>query len=284
MKKDLKILTTYWFLIVLTLLLLNDFVFKELFSNWMTGKLSEFAGLFIFPLFWTALLPRQKNKIFWLTGLFFIFWKSPFSQSFIDNWNDLGLWSISRTVDYTDLIALTILPLAFRLVNINKKLRTIKIHPVLPLLLSAFSFMATSYSTDIEIENEFSFAFSKDTLEKRIYYLPGIKNRFREDYNMDLSGLIVHKDNRDTLELNEDPIKLFVNDTMDLFILEDFCFEGYEATVVISGDEQNSKIELIKFNHHCPRDGKHIVPIKRTDDLKVLTQSFGKKVIEELKK
>ena len=63
MKNNLKILTSYWFMTGLILLLLNDFIFKEMYGNWLTGKLSDFTGLFIFPLFWTALFPKNKNKI-----------------------------------------------------------------------------------------------------------------------------------------------------------------------------------------------------------------------------
>ncbi len=62
--RQLQILLSPEFLIGLLLLLMNDFVFKELFHNWLTGKLSDFAGLFIFPLFWSALFPKRKALIF----------------------------------------------------------------------------------------------------------------------------------------------------------------------------------------------------------------------------
>ena len=144
MKQNLKILTSFWFIIGLTILLLNDLVLKELFGNFLTGKLSDFAGLFIFPLFWNAILPKHKNKIFLLTGLLFIYWKSPLSQILIDNWNTLGLLSLKRTIDYTDLIALVILPIAYVLENKKESLKMIKISPIIPLTISAFAFMATS--------------------------------------------------------------------------------------------------------------------------------------------
>jgi len=281
-------LTSYWFLIGLTTLLLNDFVFKELYGNWLTGKISDFAGLFIFPLFWTALLPRHKKKIFWLTGLFFIYWKSSYSQNLIDAWNACGLLSISRVIDYTDLIALTILPIAYDFESKKEIIKSIRTSPIIPLTIAAFSFLATTYSTDIDTEKEYSFDFPKDTLMKRIYSLPAVQNLFRHDkelYQLDSSGQYrIHIYNWDTIPADRDPIEKFVKDTMTIFIYEDFCFEGYAATIILLGDNNKSTIKLIGFHHSCPRDGKHIIPIKRHDDLEILTESFNKKVIEELKK
>ena len=142
--RDFKIFTSFWFIFGLIILLLNDFVLKELYGNWLTGKLSDFAGLFIFPLFWTALAPQHKNKIFWLTGLLFMVWKSYLSQAFIDTWNNFDLLIITRTVDYTDLIALLILPIAYNFERKKGGIKAIKISPLFPLTLSAFSFIATS--------------------------------------------------------------------------------------------------------------------------------------------
>ena len=144
MTRNLKILTSNSFLLGLTILLLNDFVLKGLYGNWLTGKLSDFAGLFIFPLFWTTLLPRHKNKIFWITGLLFIFWKSSLSQIVIDTWNDIGILNLQRTVDFTDLIALTILPVAYKLEKNKDNLRLLQLSPSIPIAISAFAFMATS--------------------------------------------------------------------------------------------------------------------------------------------
>jgi len=288
MTRDYKILTTSLFLSGLLLLLLNDFVFKELYGNWLTGKLSDFAGLFIFPLFWTVLIPKHKTKIFWLTGLLFVYWKSPFSQIFLNAWNDLGLLTISRIVDYSDLIALSMLPIAYFIETNKENFRAIRINPVIPLIIAAFSFLATSYSTDIEIEANYSFNFSKDTLSKRLYYLPAVQNpyrRYQERYLIDTSGQHrMHKHNHDKMSANNDPIEKFIADTMTIFIYEDFCFEGYSATIILSGDAQGSAIKLTGFHHGCARDGKFIIPIKRQDDLEILSESFNEKVIEELRK
>ncbi len=142
--RDARILTTLWFISGLSILLLNDFIFKEAYGNWLTGKLSDFAGLFIFPLFWTVIFPRFKKTIFVLTGVLFLLWKSSMSQGGIDLWNNLGVFPISRVQDYTDLMALSILPLAYFLEKQKEKLLVVRLHPVLPLLLALFSFVATS--------------------------------------------------------------------------------------------------------------------------------------------
>jgi len=66
--------------LVLSLLLSNDFVFKEQFHNGFTDKLSDFAGLFVFSLFWIAFFPRHKRFICISTAVLFVFWKSAYSQ------------------------------------------------------------------------------------------------------------------------------------------------------------------------------------------------------------
>jgi hypothetical protein len=142
MKVNLRILTSTAFLIGLILLLLNDFVFKGLYGNWITGKLSDFAGLFIFPLFWTAFFPKFKKHIFISIALIFLWWKSPFSGSFIHFCNEFLAYPIARVVDYTDLLALFILPIAY---YYNPK-SFLKINPVGLALVSAFAFAATSRS------------------------------------------------------------------------------------------------------------------------------------------
>src|ERR1044071_6805827 len=112
-KRSHLLLASSGFLIGLSLLLLNDLVLKEQFHNELTGKLSDFAGLFVFPLFWTAFFPRQRRIVFIATAGFYVFWKSGYSQFLIEGWNSLPFFGIQRTVDYTDLLALLILPLSY---------------------------------------------------------------------------------------------------------------------------------------------------------------------------
>ncbi len=109
------LLTSPGFVVAVALLLLNDWVLKPTVGGWWTGKLSDFAGLFAFPLFWAALLPRQRRVIYVLTALGFLAWKSPLSDPPLAAWNGLGLWPLARVIDYSDWIALAALLPSYRL-------------------------------------------------------------------------------------------------------------------------------------------------------------------------
>ncbi|HJU88985.1 MAG TPA: hypothetical protein VJ672_06300 [Gemmatimonadaceae bacterium] len=106
-------LTSPPFIASLALLLLNDLVLKTAFHNAVTGKLSDIAGLIVFPLFWSALAPRRRLEIVIGTGVLFIWWKSSLSQPVIELWNSIAPLTIGRTVDYTDLLALVVLPFVY---------------------------------------------------------------------------------------------------------------------------------------------------------------------------
>jgi len=108
-----SILISKLFILGLALLLINDFYLKPTFGNVITGKLSDFSGLFIFPLFWVSFFPNRKNFIFVSTAVLFIIWKSTYSQPFIDFWNSLSPFQIHRVVDYSDLMALCIATILF---------------------------------------------------------------------------------------------------------------------------------------------------------------------------
>ncbi|HEY4289817.1 MAG TPA: hypothetical protein VGN00_22105 [Puia sp.] len=96
----------------LFLLLLNDHYLKWEFSNQITGKISDLIGLLIFPMFLQFLFPRLSRISVLLAGALFVFWKLPVSTPFITSYNRFAIIPITRTVDYSDLIALSVLPLA----------------------------------------------------------------------------------------------------------------------------------------------------------------------------
>lgn len=95
-------------------LVVNDWVLKPAFHNALTGKLSDVAGVVAFALFWAALFPRHRLHAFVMTAVGFAAWKSPVSQPLIDAWNALGWGTIGRVVDWTDLLALAVLPVIYR--------------------------------------------------------------------------------------------------------------------------------------------------------------------------
>ncbi|WP_343558879.1 hypothetical protein [Sphingobacterium sp.] len=107
----LKHLVSPLFIFFLVLLIVNDFFLKAAFHNAVTGKLSDFSGLFIFPIFWSAIFPRHKLSVFITTAVLFVFWKSNYSSGIIQFLKPY--FSIARTVDPTDLIALFMLLFAW---------------------------------------------------------------------------------------------------------------------------------------------------------------------------
>lgn len=107
----LKNLLSPFFIFCLVLLILNDFILKGTFHNVLTGKLSDFCGLFIFPIFWSAVFPRHKLWVFILTGVLFIYWKSEYASGLIKLVNTI--LNIQRTVDPTDLLSLPVLLLGW---------------------------------------------------------------------------------------------------------------------------------------------------------------------------
>lgn len=111
----LALLASPPFLLAVALLLLNDHLLKAAYGNWLTGKLSDFAGMFAFALFGTALFPRRRRAVFALTAVAFACWKSPLSEPALAAWNALGILPLARVVDYTDWIALLALVPAYHL-------------------------------------------------------------------------------------------------------------------------------------------------------------------------
>lgn len=169
--RSLSTLTSPGFLAALFLLLLNDFFLKSYFHNALTGKLSDFAGLFVFPLFWAAFLPRFRSWIYVGTGVIFILWKSPASDALINGWNSIGLISVGRTLDYTDLWALAILPFSY-----VYGLRALvwfpsRAFPALIGVVSLFAFVATSYSHKTPYDNAYYFAMPKHEVLERMSQL-----------------------------------------------------------------------------------------------------------------
>jgi hypothetical protein len=112
-KLNLNLFRTNYFILSLVILLLNDFYLKYQFSNFITGKLSDFACLFIFPYFISVFFSKRTKEIYTFTFLFFIFWKLEISEQFIKFISQITDFAFYRTVDLTDLIALSIIPISY---------------------------------------------------------------------------------------------------------------------------------------------------------------------------
>lgn len=108
-----SVLHSWPFLLALTVLIANDGYLKPAFPGWLTGKLSDVAGVYLVALLVTALVPGKKRLGGAIVVLAFLYWKSPASQWLIDSLNAVLPAPIGRVVDYTDLLALATIPLAW---------------------------------------------------------------------------------------------------------------------------------------------------------------------------
>lgn len=131
----------------LTLLFMNDHLFKTAYHNGLTGKVSDMAGIVLFPMLLAYLFPKLRENAVFVAGLFFVFWKSPFSGNLIRLYNLVSPVSIHRLVDYTDLWVLLLLPVPYFLIRNSwylEKIRLKKISVSIVLVPAVFVLMATS--------------------------------------------------------------------------------------------------------------------------------------------
>lgn len=135
-----------WFLCALGVLLLNDHLLKVIYGNWLTGKLSDFAGLYMVGLLLFAWKPRAKHITSWLLAVFFLAWKSPLADLPIALFNTFMPYSIVRTIDYTDLLACIMIPVAARhkMLDQAKSINLSNLIKPVVMGLTVFAIMATS--------------------------------------------------------------------------------------------------------------------------------------------
>lgn len=244
MKRQFKIVLSPLFLMGLCLLLINDFYLKIAFGNWLTGKLSDVAGLFIFPLFLGVCFQKQKKLSFIATGLLFTIWKLPIVDGLIEWFNSWHIY-IGRTVDYTDLFTLVILPLSYYYQQSN--FTTIRLSPSLVSLVSIFAFCATNFpprklQTYEDINKVYELDYSKDQLVYHLNHLAakeiasmsryaGAKFNFGENE-------IYSRWNNDTLRVFLDAKFAEIGDTIEN--------KSVLAEFVVGGNGKQSSLTFIK--------------------------------------
>ena len=106
-------LLNYIFLAGLIILAVNDHLWKDIYGNWWTGKISDFAGVLILPLLLKFLFGWRDTVVLFLTGVFFLWWKSPLSGGFLALANSQDWIYFTRVVDYSDLLAFLFLPISW---------------------------------------------------------------------------------------------------------------------------------------------------------------------------
>ena len=106
------VLTSWPLLLSLAARIGYDLYLKYAFPGLITGKLSDFAGIFLVTVLAFALLPRRRLLSTLLIVLLFAWWKSPLSQPVIDAINAIAPVRFARVVDYWDLLAFSMIPVA----------------------------------------------------------------------------------------------------------------------------------------------------------------------------
>jgi hypothetical protein len=142
----LELLPSPPFIAALALLVVNDFALKPLLHNAVTGKLSDFAGLFALTLFAATLWPRHRRLAACTIAAAFTFWKTSYAEPLIE-WLNLVLpFAVDRIVDLTDLVALPMIPLA---VWVAPRLRPCPLPRLLQVGLAAVAPMAFTATSRI---------------------------------------------------------------------------------------------------------------------------------------
>jgi len=145
------LILNYIFLFCIVVLFLNDHVFKYAYANWLTGKLSDITGIIILPLLLSYFFPGLRYFSILISGMLFAFWKSGFSQSCLDLYNEFSPIQTSRIIDYSDLFVLIFLFIPYFIIKKIEKLNNIKINlksPALFLIPTFFVLVATSPPPD----------------------------------------------------------------------------------------------------------------------------------------
>jgi hypothetical protein len=241
------------FIASVLLLIINDWFLRAIFHNVYTGKISDFAGLFAFPFFLSALLPQWKKLLHILTAVFFICWKAELSQPLINLLNSVNL-PVSRTIDFSDNIALISIIISYQIFTRKSD------HNAKPFLIRAITviaslaFMATSMPKGekrkfVDINKEYRFNFSKRELVSRLnmVQLKDINqlNNFSGAIDFDSETNVFHYNGqKDTLALILDYEKINDADTIS--------YKTSYTEIMISGNDKNSTLKLVSIYHFIP--------------------------------
>lgn len=185
---------------------------KPLLHNTLTGKLSDFAGLLAFVLFWNALIPRHRATVAVASAAGFMLWKSPAVQPLIEGWNALDLPRMHRVVDATDLLALSVIPFAY----MYRRTRPSTYAP------RAFAWVIAAFSV---------FLFAATQTVEVVEY--------DASYSIPMAPWQV----RSTLS----SLQFVAGDTLEVVIRNDICAREISARVLLTGNAQSSHLRLLEM-------------------------------------
>ena len=229
------------FLVALGTLLLNDLVLKQAFGNALTGKLSDFAGLIVFALFWSALLPRRRAAVFWSTAVAFVTWKSPWAGpaiAWFDAWSPIA---VHRTQDWSDLVALVVLPIVYApRASAWGTLQAARWWRPAVSASTVFAFTATSFIT--------RHAYPATTT----YVVDGAPDRVLA--LLDSIGIVPIG----VMPARHDSTRIHM-----LGIRSSRCFRSVSAHVTIEPHPLGSTIGLVTMIHNCPAGRRDMAEMQR---------------------
>jgi hypothetical protein len=267
------------FIAAVLLLAINDWILKTTFHNFVTGKISDFAGLFAFPFFISTLFPSSKKQLHQLTAVLFIFWKSDLSQPIINLLNSIYI-PVNRTIDFGDNIALISVIFSYKFFN-----NCTQTYPGRPVfikaitIVSCLAFMATSLPPRdlrkfIAIDKEYPFNFSKRELVSRLnsVQLKEINqaNKISGQIDFDSETNVFHYQGKtDTLALILDFENIKDSDTIR--------YKTSFAEIMITGNDNTSMLKLVSIYYYVP---KH----KEKDFRNKAIEMFEKWVVKKIKK
>jgi hypothetical protein len=154
-QRSARILVAWPFLLALFVLLLNDVVLKYSYPGWITGKLSDFAGLFLVAGLALLVSLRYTGPLLLLAAGSFIWWKSAQSQWLFDFLQAHGV-PIGRVVDPTDLIALVALPLGAMIFRPHVKQPRMRARPIAAALSGSVLLLALMGTSMLPMVKDFS--------------------------------------------------------------------------------------------------------------------------------
>ncbi len=162
------------FLVALVVLIVNDQYLKTAYGNWLTGKLSDVAGLIILPVvvgvaFQAIGLRRYIATACGVVGLWFAAMKVSAVAAARTEWlfEVISRRPSTIVVDPTDLLGLAGLIVAARVLAVPRPLFTRRQFGYLSLVVAAFACTATSgpeyYETDLGIDSRTGEVIEKES-------------------------------------------------------------------------------------------------------------------------
>jgi hypothetical protein len=156
------------------ILIINDHVLKTYYSSWLTGKLSDFAGLFFFPFLLTIVLSLifWKSKVtlhqigysaFGLIFISFVLLKTvPFANIFVEKTiSSILNHQVRFVLDPTDLLGFLMLWPAWRLWDRPKKIQPSRLVASVVFSFAVLASIATS-PRELTVYSVTDLSFSDD--------------------------------------------------------------------------------------------------------------------------